>query len=311
MRTRHAPPPGFRRPPVPLLALAGALLAAPSAQAQTYASAYRIHYNANGGDATTVCGRDNSGGTLDATPIAFDCMLEGIRGAGAASVDDGILKAFGTVSTVDLSSPGGYTRGAVYVTDHWSDRVFFNAIGDVHPATIEVVARFTGSTSQANSNGLHDGSSLVGSQGAGVLYAAYGSTSNSRQVNFLAEEGANSDYLPAAAYDELLPLSMPFSPFLDFFLDLRFNDYMAVYTPGGDRFTGFETTDFSHTAGLSGLIVRDASGNDITSQMEFSFANGTQLLAVTAAPEPTTFVLLASGLAAIGGVTRRRRQRTA
>jgi len=72
---------------------------------------------------------------------------------------------------------------------------------------------------------------------------------------------------------------------------------------------GTVDADFTHTLTFSGYRVLDANGNDITSQVQLTFASGlTPNAPVTATPEPATIALLGAGLAALGGVARRRRR---
>jgi hypothetical protein len=76
-------------------------------------------------------------------------------------------------------------------------------------------------------------------------------------------------------------------------------------------YTGDALADFSHTFGIRSLRFLDADGvTDLTSQVDYSFDGGTQLLAPVATPEPSTAMLLAGGLALLLGRAVRRRRLT-
>jgi hypothetical protein len=75
-------------------------------------------------------------------------------------------------------------------------------------------------------------------------------------------------------------------------------------------FTGYQQVDFSRTFQLSGVQFFDASGNDITNQVDYTTGSGEALGSgnPVATPEPATLMLLATGLVPIIGAAGARRR---
>jgi hypothetical protein len=67
------------------------------------------------------------------------------------------------------------------------------------------------------------------------------------------------------------------------------------------------TGDFGSTAGLTGVRFYDASRSTELTNVGYSFVNGTQFVTTTA-PEPATWALMGTGLVALAGIARRRRE---
>jgi hypothetical protein len=82
-----------------------------------------------------------------------------------------------------------------------------------------------------------------------------------------------------------------------------------VFAPGSK--SAAPVADFSHTAKIVGLSFTDAAGAPITSGIDYRFANGANVFAPTAVPEPATVALLAGGLGGVLLAARRRRRPSA
>lgn len=68
--------------------------------------------------------------------------------------------------------------------------------------------------------------------------------------------------------------------------------------------------DIAHTARLTGVIFRDAFGNDVTSQVSYTFSDGIQIYPAdvpVTTPEPSTDLLFGCGVVTLTYMRRRRR----
>jgi hypothetical protein len=93
-------------------------------------------------------------------------------------------------------------------------------------------------------------------------------------------------------------------------LDVNIGLFASSY-PG--PFIGIANNDFYSTAKLTSIILRDAAGNPITFSVVGASGtiydnNGAHAAAVAAVPEPSSWALILSGFALVGGQLRRRKR---
>jgi hypothetical protein len=72
--------------------------------------------------------------------------------------------------------------------------------------------------------------------------------------------------------------------------------------------SGDASADFFHTMRIAGYSVYDASGQDITSTTSVTSALGFDYAPITTAPEPTSIVLIATGLVGVAPAVMRKRR---
>jgi hypothetical protein len=92
-------------------------------------------------------------------------------------------------------------------------------------------------------------------------------------------------------------------------LPLFWATYMSGASLAGNVLSGEQNQVYAYgnaNGGLVSLQFFDANHVDITSQVDYQFANGAGL-SMSSVPEPTSFALLATGLVALLPITRRRK----
>jgi hypothetical protein len=231
------------------------------------------------------------------------------------SVGAGQIGAAVSLTAQGVGGSGAYLGWQNSATSRWADRLSF--MGDERPSTVELTVSWDGRLAGDVS---FTGYSPFGAGASATAAWGFGTTSPNGEVlkYFTSEDVSFASFNPrfqvAKNVSDIQTFSLPVGAagFVDFFYLLQTSASIAgtFYSSASGYIyaSGALSADFANTGKLVGLVARDASGNDITAQTQYTFANGTQVAAATV-PEPGTWVLLGTGLLALGGMARRRRRR--
>jgi hypothetical protein len=257
----------------------------------------------------TGCSDTKSTGSSSSASISDACTRDGVSVAGSAYAIDGRV---GASTRASGSTTVDWGRHYAFASTQWSDRLSWTS-PDV--AEIVFVAAVTGSTHVNASASIYSAALAEARFVLGISTSWSGTHQEGWSVQ--PTVSTHSPETKSESHAVFVTNRVLLTAFdrqvrqANFWMTLVSQSYMdAGFVASGSSFSGSASSDFGHTAKLSGLVFRDAAGKDITSEVEFSFANGTQLYpAATVAPEPVSMGLLATGLLGVGVARRRRRQR--
>lgn len=257
--------------------------------------------NSDGFDkhASTMPGAYSTWGTADAT---YD-LFGGVHVSGSL---------FGSLAP-DLYAGGPTTRGAgwAFAESYFRETIDVSGVdawaGPYPPDSVRFHLHVDG-TASASVTGYGNGMAAAWNS---FSFRAFGTGIGWNDVaNVVAYEtdptgrGSRSQSI---AYAKEVYIAVPFQYWLGFEYGMTVDAELGTYgMPTGDEGTGAAIGDFSHTAKLVDVRFIGRNGADITSAVHWRFAGGTELPQTTT-PEPATWLLLGTGVAAIVLVQRRAR----
>jgi hypothetical protein len=220
-----------------------------------------------------------------------------------ASAIDGVLKAEGQLVWTG-TSPGGFT-GQLNNEAKWYDRIH---VSGVQAAYVDLTIRVNGFFSAFVTPGAPSFAGAGAGLGFGPGEWPSGSVLQQVGVNGQDCQSYGGSCTRTSSYDQEITQRFLLSGgTADFGVRLGTPIAVGAYVVG--TYDAGGASDFSHTLNFTSYKVFDASGTDVTDAATASFDNGTRFLAaVTVAPEPSTLVLMATGLCLMGGLASRRRQ---
>jgi hypothetical protein len=119
-------------------------------------------------------------------------------------------------------------------------------------------------------------------------------------------QGGGLDFANAINYsvnNGVSTIQLPFTFGSPFEAQIYFYSLAQILTASGWTTGASATADFSNTAILSGISVRDSLGNPV--DFSITSASGTSYTSSGVVPEPATLTLMTVGLAGLSWVRRR------
>ena len=248
----------------------------------------------------------------------YDAQTQGacnfsVQGATSISGGGSCLKDLGpdpsggsyfVLTTINAFASVGGTLGANAQVSGKADRGIYVAQANANSSDIVRFTSRSGNYSSAYAYFSFFLSGTLSQSASGQLRYDVAPFGNSGFFGSLQSSGGNSP--------ELGTLHVPIASLLSAG-GFTINQYLTATVGAGASYSNQafdEMSDFSHTAGLNQIVVRDAQGADVSFDFNMLGANGrdySEALLPTAVPEPKSLLLLATGVAGIPCIARRRR----
>lgn len=227
---------------------------------------------------------------------------------GSAAFTPGAISSQTSISQGAATAPGATAWNEVEGSAQWTDRVtFYTGLGATIPAYARLTARFSIDVTlfQSQFPGGFESATGYGYAHATPIGGAPTVRSNNAYAFLQSDIGSPQQNSSSVDMFETLLIPVNVTVYGTGF-DFSFNVGTNVWTRHlYDLDRPFSSASASMSAQVTGLDFLDNQQQQV-SGVSYSFANGTEIAAVTATPEPASLVLIGTGLLALVGFKRSR-----